>query len=208
MFSGCHLKEVTVPGWQCEIDFSSVTNLVISDGVKSIGEFAFFRCSSLMSVTIPDSITSIGDRAFGDCWSLKSVTIPKSVKSIGNRAFEGCSSLKCVTIPNSVTSVGNGAFSECGELTIFTDKGNVYRLWIMLEDVGTNVKEIIEQMPSDQRSGGQKAKEQEAEEEESRGIRWWFVLGCVGVIGGLFFWIIRRKNNREGASAKTDSSVN
>ena len=62
----------------------------------------------------------------------------------------------------------------------------------MLENAGANVKEIIEQ----------KAKEQEAEEQESRGIRWGLVLGCVGVIGGLLFWIVRRKNKREGASDK------
>ena len=85
-----------------------------------------------------------------------------------------------------------------------TDKGIADRLRKMLEDVGTDVKEIIEQRPSDQRSGGQKANEQEAEEQKSRGIRWWFVLGCNGIIVGLFFWIVRRKNKREGASVKTD----
>ena len=129
------------------------------------------------------------------------ITIPSTlggypVTRIGGSAFFGCSSLTGVTIPNSVTSIGDWAFSECGELTIFTDKGNADRLRKMLENAGANVKEIIEQ----------KAKEQDAEEQESRGIRWWLVLGCVGtvvILGGLFFWIVRRKNKREGASDKT-----
>ena len=41
--------------------------------VRSIGERAFYNCTSLTSVTIPNSVTSIGDSAFYDCTSLTSV---------------------------------------------------------------------------------------------------------------------------------------
>ena len=41
-----------------------VTNLVIPDGVTSIGDGAFNRCYLLKSVTIPSSVTSIGNSAF------------------------------------------------------------------------------------------------------------------------------------------------
>ena len=61
--------------------------------VTSIGNSAFYDCSSLTSVTIPNSVTSIGSYAFYDCSSLTSITIPNSVTSIGKWAFEGCSSL-------------------------------------------------------------------------------------------------------------------
>ena len=70
---------------------SSITHVVITDGVTSIGNYAFYYCSSLTNITIPDSVTNIGGSAFRGCSSLTSITIPDSVTSIGSNAFDGCS---------------------------------------------------------------------------------------------------------------------
>ena len=56
---------------------------------------------------IPNSVTSIGDSAFWGCSSLTSVTIGNSVTSIGDNAFRGCSGLTSIELPNSVTSIGD-----------------------------------------------------------------------------------------------------
>ncbi len=98
--------------WGC----SSLTSVTIPDSVTSIGDRAFWRCSSLTSVAIPDSVTAIGDSAFGECSNLTSVTIPDSVTSIGARAFYGCASLTSITIPKNVSSIGNYAFENCDSL--------------------------------------------------------------------------------------------
>ena len=95
---------------------SSLKEVVIT-GVTSIGDHAFFDCSSLTSIEIPNSVTSIGDCAFDGCNSLTSIEIPNSVTSIGYRAFERCTSLTSVEIPNSVTSIGDYAFEGCTSLT-------------------------------------------------------------------------------------------
>ena len=91
--------------------------MTIPNSVTSIGDHAFYKCSSLTSVTIPNSVTSIGTYAFAGCSSLTSVTIPNSVTSIEHDAFAGCSSLTSVTIPNSVTSIGDNAFYKCSGIT-------------------------------------------------------------------------------------------
>ena len=120
---------------------SSITSLVIENGVTSIGSYAFDGCSGLTSITIPSSVNSIGSKAFYGCSGLTSVslgnnycvsnfktvfptysnitsiTIGNSVTSIGGWAFYGCSGLTSVTIGNGVTSIGSSAFQYCSGLT-------------------------------------------------------------------------------------------
>ena len=101
-------ENVNIPA---EIDGKSVT---------SIGDNAFYNCSSIISITIPNSVTSIGDYAFDWCLHLKSITIPNSVTSIGYSAFKYCASLANIEIPDSVTSIGEFAFDNCRNLISVT----------------------------------------------------------------------------------------
>ena len=94
-----------------------VRDLVIPDGITSIGTYVFSGCYGLTSVEIPSSVTSIGDFAFSGCSGLTSVEIPSSVTSIGTYAFSGCSGLTSVEIPAGVTSIGDSAFRGCSGLT-------------------------------------------------------------------------------------------
>ena len=99
-----------------------ITDLIIPDGVTSIGDYAFEGCSGLTSVTIPDSVTSIGNEAFRSCSSLASVAIGNSVKNIGNYAFEYC---RNITTLNYNASVVFNAFSSCSNLTLVVLGDNV-----------------------------------------------------------------------------------
>ena len=97
-------------------------SVIIPNGVTSIGENAFYGCSSLTSITIPKSVTSIGGWAFFDCNSLKSINIPDGVKSIGDCAFEWCNSLTNINIPDGVISIGEFAFARCGGLKTYKNR--------------------------------------------------------------------------------------
>ena len=100
----------------CGHSLSEIKKVIIKKGITSIGQSAFYDCSSLNSIEIPNSVTSIGRDAFYDCSSLNSIKIPNSVTSIEWGAFYGCSSLNSIKIPNSVTSIGQSAFSGCSSL--------------------------------------------------------------------------------------------
>ena len=100
-----------------------------SQGLTSIGDYAFSYCSELTSVTIPDSVTSIGNGAFYDCSGLTSVIIGNGVTSIGGYAFSGCSGLTSVTmLPTNPPTIVSGAIpSNVTTITVPAGCSNTYK---------------------------------------------------------------------------------
>jgi len=109
--------------WRSYIDV--IQTVEISEGVTSIGNWAFYQCEALTSVTIPNGITKIGSGAFEYCDALTSVAIPNSVTTIGNDAF-GAGGLTSITIPSNVSSIGDGAFGRNPLTSIHVDEGNQF----------------------------------------------------------------------------------
>lgn len=72
---------------------NSLSEIVIEEGVISIGEYTFMDCSKLESITLPDSVTKIGHAAFSNCSGLKTVTVGKNLKTIDYGAFMGCADI-------------------------------------------------------------------------------------------------------------------
>jgi hypothetical protein len=115
-------------------------NVVIPDGVKEIGRYAFHGCDEVTAVTIPEGVTVIGEYAFYYCTRMERIELPASLKQIdkyafgncdaltgtlqipdglsiiGDYAFFGLTGLKEVRFGNNLENVGNYAFADCANI--------------------------------------------------------------------------------------------
>ena len=112
----------------------TIPTTVSNDGrtysVTSIGEYAFYYCSSLESIEIPASVTSVGEAAFLYCTNLASVTIYASELSVyGRNAFSENASGRKIYVPSEyVESYKSGWSDYASDIVGFDGKcgDNVY----------------------------------------------------------------------------------
>ena len=112
-----------------------IKQVVIEDGIVTIGAYAFYQSVALEKVSMADSVTSIRECAFSSCSALKSlilsnnitslsgiggcsslvnIVFPKKMKSISD--FGGCTSLESITLPDSLLSIADYTFMGCTSL--------------------------------------------------------------------------------------------
>ncbi len=118
---------------------NAIKEIVIEDGVKNVGSYAFKDCVGLKEITIPASI-SISSSGFEGCTNIEKITVTKGTGTMSsslswlankeclkevivedgvtniNSAFNGCTELVNVTVGNSVTNIKDSTFSGCTSL--------------------------------------------------------------------------------------------
>ena len=103
-----------------------VRYIYISDGITSVGDYAFYNLSNVRSVYLPDGLETIGVSAFEKCSEIKEFELPEGLLSIGDSAFRDCLKVKEFNIPASVEAIGLSAFANCDKLKeINVENGNV-----------------------------------------------------------------------------------
>lgn len=100
---------------------TSLTRLILPNRLVSLGDSAFYGCTALESVTFGDGLKTIGDSAFYGCASLTAAALPAGVESIGSYAFRKCTALTGIFLGNELRSVGSYAFQDCENLTIYSE---------------------------------------------------------------------------------------
>ena len=97
---------------------AKIVTVEIQNGITSIGDYAFYQCTSLASITFPDyGLISIGTSSFNRCTNLTSATFSQGLSRIENLAFYRCSNLTTVNFSYGLKSIGYAAFAECNNLT-------------------------------------------------------------------------------------------
>ena len=101
-------------------------NLYIPNGIKTIGERAFSKCTNLIVVTIPRSVEAIENCAFADCTNLCVVDFPMDLLNIGRGIFAKCTQLMPIKMANRLTSYyfANGLEIHDRCLTFFDESIN------------------------------------------------------------------------------------
>ncbi len=100
-----------------------IRELVLENGITSIGLYAFFGLGNITEINIPSSVKNIEYAAFWNC-QLAELTIPSGVISINEEAFN-CPTLKTVHISDTVQNIHSRAFGVHD--TCFTiDENNPY----------------------------------------------------------------------------------
>lgn len=108
--------KITAIGDNAFEDCRGITGeIVIPEGVKSIGSSAFYGCWNLTGAVLPDSLENLGSMAFGMCYRLRSVDLG-GIKALPYMAFAYCRSLDSIDIPESCASIGGLAFENCTNL--------------------------------------------------------------------------------------------
>ncbi|MBR5246614.1 MAG: leucine-rich repeat domain-containing protein [Clostridia bacterium] len=120
-----------------------IVNVVISDGVTSIGLGAFELCINVKNITIPDSVTIIGEWAFSNCDHITKVVIPEGVEEIGEGAFNHCDYLDTVVIPGNVKVLGDRVFGDCKKLANVTLGEGITNLGLYTFDDCINLTDIV-----------------------------------------------------------------
>ena len=157
--SGTYVIPTLVEGWHgsgndyrysvCMIDklvgsagqsaYQEVTNLVVSEGIVTLGTSAcanctklesvslpstlkvmsgcFAGCTALTEISIPDGVTVLDQGAFSGCSSLRFLALPAGLPVIGDYVFSGCTSLESLALPSACTVIGQYAFRGCSSLT-------------------------------------------------------------------------------------------
>ncbi len=125
IFYGCtDLKEATI---NCETvpprvfaECSSLTTVILTETVTSIGESAFEGCVSLSTVSGTDALTSVGPYAFDGCTALVNTEFAQTVNEFGYYCFKGCTGLDSFIFNDTVTVVPEGMFYGCTSLSEIT----------------------------------------------------------------------------------------
>ena len=113
---------------------STITSVILKDGIAELPNRTFYKYSALETVELPNTLTILGaagdastsGNVFQGCVALKNIVIPESVTTMGPGVFYGCKALESINIPAGVTRIEMNTFRETGIKKIEFHEGVTY----------------------------------------------------------------------------------
>ena len=106
-----HMYDYTECGPWSSFD-DKMTRIIISDGIESIGNYAFASCNKVENVTMGDTVKTLGSHSFYVMSALTSIKLSQLLETIGSHAFSAASSLESIELPNSLLHIEQYAFHD------------------------------------------------------------------------------------------------
>ena len=98
-----------------EFYVTKINEIIIGEGITSVGSGAFHGCSSVTSVQLPSTLCVLGSYAFAST-AISEIEFPSSLTTIDMYAFAWCNDVKEFNISENVTSIGYAPFASCDSL--------------------------------------------------------------------------------------------
>ena len=76
----------------------NITDVVISNNVTEIAEYAFYGAQHIKSLTIPEGVTSIPNQTIREMPALETVILPSTISFFGFGIFYECNNLKSIVL--------------------------------------------------------------------------------------------------------------
>ena len=103
----------------------AIKNLVIPEGITTIGYMSFYNCGDLQKLVFPDSVTTILPGAFCYCRNLTSITLGSGMESIGTEVFSACDKLvEVINYSDLNIRAGSSANGNVANYAFFVHNGN------------------------------------------------------------------------------------
>jgi hypothetical protein len=113
----------TAPWFGDGSENETILKVELPEGLTSIGNYAFYKCTKIAQIDVPQAMQIIGDYAFYGCKALATVTIQEfGATEIGKFAFFQCTALKSITLPSTLYTIGEYGFALCTGLTSITSE--------------------------------------------------------------------------------------
>lgn len=96
----------------------SDANLILPEGLTSLGTVVFEGCSRIEHVLLPSTLLSIPLRTFSSDFRIATIDVNGDITSIGEQAFNNCSGLTTLSLygVTNVPTLGIYAFRGCSAL--------------------------------------------------------------------------------------------